>query len=102
MKKKLLTGLNKENFKIINNNDELLGCYICKRKKGDEGIFLFQNEECEDIGTQELDFGIFEFVRGNIIFQILLCDECANFLNSLVREFSNTSKPLETKAVTWN
>ena len=74
MEERLLTGLTEEDrHKKMSSRNEFPKCYLCKRKAGDESLFV---SEDGDLDSWKLAlFGIKRDFQG-VKFMFHLCQEC--------------------------
>jgi len=82
MKEIILTGYSKKEVLKILKKKEKAGCYICKRKIGDEGIFIVE----EDVGERELEFEWVEVIRDDIKFRFPICHECQLLMEGIAEK----------------
>ena len=85
MQKIIVTGYNDKEFLKMFKKKLKAGCYICKRRQDDEGVFITEdNNEEQDIGSTKLSFSMLEVDKGDMKFQFLLCHECSIFLEGFI------------------
>lgn len=76
MKIIVLTGYSEEQFE----KEEAPGCYLCKRRPGEKGVFLAGSKKEPKIGACELSFTWVERVKAGKIFRYPVCHECLPLL----------------------
>lgn len=76
MEEIILTGYSKKEFLRILKRERKGSCYLCKRKTGDEGVFIATGDTEEGFGTIELEFEWLEVTKGNKKFRFPICHEC--------------------------
>lgn len=79
----ILTGFDKKEAAKLPDEDLQPCCYLCRRKDGSEGVYLFKGENGEGEGAKELEFEMFDIVNDGIMFEFLICHECQMLLGSI-------------------
>lgn len=94
MKEVILSGYSEGDFDEVLKHGEKPGCYICKRKPGEKGVFLAKDGGNEGMGSIELDFEFYEIKSGNKKFLYPLCHECRPLFESQQKdvEIQKTSR----------
>lgn len=93
MKEILLTGYSKKEFVKTISKGKKPGCYLCKRSAEDKAVFVATEGNKEGMGTERLEFDIFEVVLGDKKFKYPLCQECLILVKSF-EEKANSSRRL--------
>lgn len=91
----LLTGYSEEDFVKVISKGKKAGCYLCKRKPGDESVFIAEEGNKESIGTAKLKFDVFEVVIGDRKFQYPLCQECLILVKSFEEKADSSRRLFE-------
>lgn len=83
MKEILLSGYSEKDFVKVISKGKKPGCYICKRSAEDKAVFVATEGNKEGMGTERLEFDIFEVILGDKKFKYPLCQECLILVKSL-------------------
>lgn len=86
MEEIILTGYSKKEFSRILKREGKGSCYLCKRKIGDEGVFIVTEGSEEGFGTIELEFEWFEITKINKKFRFPICHECQLLLEIVAQK----------------
>lgn len=92
-----ITGYTAKEFKNMLEENKPTGCYICKRKRGEESALIIDNGKDVEIGIEELHFELFNLTRGGVLYHILLCHECCFVLDWFYESFHSRQEMPEEK-----
>jgi len=77
----ILSGYSEEDFDKAVKHGGQPGCYICKRRPGDKGVYAVMEEDNKGVGSCELEFTFFEIAKGNTVFRYPVCHECHSLVH---------------------
>lgn len=73
----IVTGYDTKGMQKLEENDEIAGCYFCKRSS--KSVVIRHGADCEDRKEMPLEFGWFDIVEDEYILKYLICNECFEF-----------------------